>query len=244
MLDKKYVLAPFQELLDKCRNTVLFGLRILEKIDVFPEPTQEELVLLQFSTGHVGDVVDSKAVFKKWLLLTGFQDIHLCLRSALERLYVFKTSEKNVLIDGTELEKKLEKVSQLKLSDLLQKINSVADRPIEYKEHIDSINMVRNCLAHSHGIVADRFCNDKEEGKLIISGSRFKFFYRGSGGETVADFGKQGPENTSLNLSAEDFKMEFLKGQEITFSLREFFDILSTCIFIRADIGVLLERNN
>jgi hypothetical protein len=38
-----YVLAPFHSLLGDCQNNVLMGLRIVEKLDKFPEPTQEEL---------------------------------------------------------------------------------------------------------------------------------------------------------------------------------------------------------
>jgi hypothetical protein len=43
------------------------GLRIVEKLDKFPEPTQEELQFFQLSIGgQITDIVKSKTLFKRW----------------------------------------------------------------------------------------------------------------------------------------------------------------------------------
>src|SRR6266550_4186181 len=84
-LNKNYVLAPFHQLLSKCQTNVLLGLRLVEKIDHFPPQTPEELQFFQlsFQTVRVGqlDALDqTKALFARWVLTNGFEDIHSSMR--------------------------------------------------------------------------------------------------------------------------------------------------------------------
>jgi hypothetical protein len=53
---------------------------------------------------------------------------------------------------------------------------------------------------------------------------------------------QSGPENAALMLEAEDFVIEFAVGQPIQLSLKQFLDVLNTCIFLRADIALKLAN--
>ena len=73
-----------------------------------------------------------------------------------------------------------------------------------------------------------------------MRGRRFRLFLKRGEMEVLAEIGKPGPENAPLMLGAEDFVIEFPIGQAIQLSLRQFLDVLNTCIFLRADIDLKL----
>lgn len=249
-MNPNYVLAPFHKLLGDCQNNVLMGLRIVEKVDKFPEPTPEELKFFQLSMGgQVADYPKSKTLFKKWILINGFEDIHKCFRVTLERLYIFKTVEQNVKAGETSNYVKTEKQLQVKASNfyfdqLIKELNSLFDEPLKYQKQIESFNNARNCLVHTNGIVTPRHCNNTEKDKLTIFGNRFKMFFKKGDAETIAEIGKTGPENAALLLGAEEFQIEFSKDIEIELDLKQFLDIMNTCVFVQADIDVKLKKNS
>lgn len=76
-MKKNDVFAPMTELFRSQLPNVLMGMRLASTIGAFPEPTDEELKLqwvLNITQGI--DFCQSKALYKKWLLLKGFEDIH------------------------------------------------------------------------------------------------------------------------------------------------------------------------
>jgi len=244
-----YVLAPFHDLLVDCQNNVLMGLRIVEKLDKFPDPTQEELQFFQLSmVGQVTDIGKSKSKFKKWVLVNGFEDVHKCFRVTLERLFILKTVDNKTksgdIFNVGELEAELKvKASNLYFDQLVNSVNSLFPEPLQYQKHILSLNNARNCLIHTNGIVTTRHCNNAGKDKLSIIGNRFKMFFKKGEEETIAEIGEPGPENAALMLGAEEFQIEFARDKEIELSLKQFLDILNTCVFVRADIEEKLKKN-
>ena len=67
-------------------------------------------------------------------------------------------------------------------------------------------------------------------------------FFKTAQAEVLAELGKPGPKNSAL-LGAEEFQIEFGIGQLLEISLKQFIDILNTCVFIRADIESRLSKN-
>lgn len=248
-LNADYVLLPFQELIGNSQNNVLIGLRLVEKIDTFPEPTPEELQFNQiYFNGHITDLNHSKSLFKHWSLKNGFEDIHTAIRTTLERLYVFKFIEskmnQNSEFDFSELQKELlTKANKENFPTLLNKINDFFEEPLAFRKYIESINNARNCFVHRNGIVGKKDLNNINSDKLEILGRRFKTFFKKGDEEVVAELGKPGPENAALMLGAEEFKIEFNEGQKIDFRLKQFVDIINICVFIKADIEVRIVDN-
>lgn len=241
-LNPAYVLAPFQNLIANCQNNVLMGLRIVERVNELPLPTSEELQFLQLSFGAPPtDLEKNRSDFKRWLLLNGFEDIHGSIRVGLERLFVFETikaklkTSSNISID--EFEKELHsKVTKFHFPQLIGEVSSLFNEPFEYLRHAESYNAARNCLEHTNGVVTQRHCNNPEKDKIIIHGHRFKMFFKKDDQEVPAVLNKPGPENAALMLGAEEFQFEFSIGQPIELSLKQFVDVLNTCVFIQADI--------
>lgn len=79
-------------------------------------------------------------------------------------------------------------------------------------------------------------------GHNLITGNRFKMFYKKGDEEVLAEVGKPGPENAALMLGAEEFKIEFSIGDKLDITLKQFIDILNTCIFFNADVEEKLKR--
>lgn len=223
------------------------GLRIVEGVSALPLPTPEELQFLQLSFGGPPTEFEkSRSLFKRWILLNGFEDIHKSIRVALERLFVFGTvdlkmrSGSNINID--EFEKELRaKVTKFHYPQLIAEVGSLFDEPFEYQKHIESYNAARNCLEHTNGVVTERHCNNPEKDKLIIHGNKFKMFFKKDDEEVLAELGMPGPENAALMLGAEEFQVEFSLGQSLELSLKQFIDILNTCVFIQADLQSKLK---
>jgi len=93
-LNRNYVLAPFHMLMSNCQNNVLMGLRIVQTLEKFPDPTPEELHFFQLSfAGPPTDLSRARQHFKNWILAKGFGDIQKCIRATLERLFIFRTVE-------------------------------------------------------------------------------------------------------------------------------------------------------
>lgn len=248
-LNPNYVLEPFQQLLGHCQNNVLLGLRLSEKIEKFPDPTAEELQFMQiYLNRHIADIDQSKILYKQWILKNGFEEIHNCIRITLERLYVYKEIEvklnANPSVNITYLENELKlKANKFNFPDLTKNINIRFSEPLQYQKNIETINNARNCFVHRNGIVGSKDFNNNAKDKLIITGNRFKMFFKKGEDETPAEFGKPGPENAALMLGAEEFNIEFELGNSIDISLKQFIDILNTCIFFNADIDVKLKGN-
>ncbi len=92
ILNRSYVLEPFHTLISTCQNNVLLGLRIAEKVEVFPDPTAEELQFLQLAfASSIVDLGESKMGFRRWILLNGLRDINQCIGTTLQRFITFKT---------------------------------------------------------------------------------------------------------------------------------------------------------
>jgi hypothetical protein len=248
ILSRDEVLAPFAALMSNCQNNVLIGLRLAERAEKFPEPTPEELKILQVTFGeNLISFDESKALFRKWLLLNGFEEIHKCLRTTLEALYVFKRIEheaaSNPALDEHKRVKQLRSQARsFKHPQLVAQINLVFREPLEFQTEINSFNSARNCLVHANGVVARQYCNNEGKNKLIIYGRRMKLFFKKGELEVPAEIGATGPENAALLLGAEDFQIEFVEGQALDISLKQFREILSTCVFIHVHLAIRLSK--
>lgn len=249
-LNPAYVIIPFKQLLANCHNNVLLGLRLVEKIEKFPDPTNEEvqLIKIQLLLGdRASDISRTKELFKRWLLINGFEDIHNCIRTTLERLMVFKAIENQLLatpsldIKGIETALKT-KANKFNYPALLNAVHTELEDTLTYEKHLETINSARNCLVHRNSEVTRKDCNNDQKDKLIITGNRFKMFYKKGDEEVLAEVGKPGPENAALMLGAEEFKIEFSIGDKLDITLKQFIDILNTCIFFNADVEEKLKR--
>lgn len=246
-LNPNYVLQPFDSLIASSESFVLLGLRLVEKVESFPEPTEEEKnFAFQMNLGGQNFVPStSKLEFKKWILKKGFEDLHKSIRVVLERTFVYKSMEEIVKtggpIDFDRMEKELQvKASNFYFDQLVKNVSSFFAEVLKYEKHILSFNNARNCLIHTNGTVTARHCNNGKNDQLKIHGERFKLFFKNDDGEKPMRIGEPGPENAALMMSSESFEINTPINADIELDLKQFTDILNTTIFIRADLAVKL----
>jgi hypothetical protein len=247
ILNRNYVLEPFHNLISACQDNVLLGLRLVEKVGNFPGPTAEEMRFFQIAFGGPSDDLgQNKVRFKRWLLLNGLRDVNQCIGTTLQRFISFKTIEGETKqgstsnLDARERELR-HRLRRLHTPELIKKTNLLCSEPLILQKEIESFNLARNCLEHAAGIVAKGFCNNPQADKLIIFGRRFKVFFKRGEEEVLAQLGKPGPENAALMLGAENFEIQFALDQSVELSLKQFLDVLNTCVFLRADIEEKLK---
>jgi hypothetical protein len=221
---------------------VLLGLRLAEKVETFPGPTTEEIQFFQMRLGGPSDDLgQSKARFKRWILLNGLRDVNQCIGTTLQRFIVFKTIEGEMKLNSTSnieaRENELRhELRRLHTPELIKRANLLCSEALIFQKEIESFNSARNCLEHAVGTVTKRFCNSPQKDKLIIFGRRFKLFFKRGEEEVPAQLGERGPENTALTLGVETFEIQFALDQSIELSIKQFLDVLNTCVFVRADI--------
>jgi hypothetical protein len=241
-LNRSYVLEPFHSLINACQTNVLLGLRLTEKIETFPGPTAEEIQFFQMKFGGApDDLGQSKVRFKRWILVNGLRDINQCIGTTLQRFIIFKTIKDEMTSHSMphieERENQLrDHLRVLHTPALIERTNLLCSTPLALQKEIESFNRARNCLEHAVGNVTRRFCNNPQKDKLIIFGRRFKIFFKRGEEEVLAQLGKPGPENAELMLGSENFEIQFALDQSIELSLKQFLDVLNTCIFVMADI--------
>lgn len=246
MMNPNYVLAPFDSLIAESENYVLLGLRLVAKIESFPEPTEDEKQFaFQMNLGGQNFPLDtSKNLFKKWILKKGFEELHKSIRVVLERLYVFLSVKSNIgqNINIEELQSSLTiEATNLFYDQLIKQVNDLLDEPLLLDKHILSFNNVRNCLIHTNGRLTARHCNNSTKDELVLVGRRIKMFYKNEVEEKPFVKGEPGLVNAALILGAEDFEIIFNINQEIELDMKQFIEVLNTCVFIRADIDVKLK---
>ncbi len=235
-MQKNEVLASFDELLREQLPNILIGLRLVENVACFPEPIEEELKLQWVLNFQGQDFSYNKAQYKKWLLLKGFEDIHKTISKCLRQTLVYERIKR----EGSISEQNIEKIRKLSYPDLIDKVQTACGKIFSHKKELDSFNLVRNALIHDNGVISETRLKSGED-KLILYGAYPILFFQDGDRRVPMEIGKPGPAGAGLMMGAEKFQIAFSVGEVITFSLKEFVNIVSTCIFIRADIGVMLE---
>jgi hypothetical protein len=205
-LNRNYVLEPFHNLIGACQNNVLLGLRLVEEVEAFPGPTAEEAQFFQLRFREpAADLGQSKASFKRWILLKGLGDIHQCIGATLQRFIIFQTIGTEIKLTSTldvdARERTLRTILRpLSYPQLIDKANLLCSQPLILHEKLATFNNARNCLEHAGGTVTKHFCNSPQKDKLIILGSRVKLFFKRGEEEVPAEIGEPGPENAAFMM--------------------------------------------
>jgi len=223
------------------RRTCCWGLGSWKKWRHSPVPQPKTRAFQSRFQKPAAGLDESKARFKRWIILKGLGDMHQCIGATPQRFIIFRTIAGELKLNSVlDIEARERALSQclrsLSYPDLIARANGLCSAPLIMEKQIETFNKARNCLEHSGGVVIKRFCNNPQQDKLIIQGRRMKLFFKRGDEETPAKIRTSGPENAALMLGAEDFEIDFTIGQHVELSLAQFVDILNTCVFLRADI--------
>lgn len=237
-MKKTEVFQPMDELLKNQIPNVLMGIRLADKVDAFPDATDEEQKLqwfLSISQGY--SFLQGREEYKSWLFLKGFEDIHRAIEETFKRMLIYKLN-----IDGVNSNTKIDGIRRLGYTDLLAEVVSSFDHSFSHKDRFDSLNKLRNTLVHAHGFVVKKNCNNEDKNALIFYGGRNLLFWQDSDGKQIPmQIGRASPQNSALMMTEERFQISFLIGEKVNLSLSQFVDIFWTCMFIRSELETILD---
>lgn len=237
MLEKIEIIIPLERFISNQLPNVLMGIRLVEQIENFPEPTEEERKLqlyLKLSKQH--GITQSKKLFKKWIFLKGFEELYQTIRETLELIWVYNKIQIN---DPDNLEKLKERAGYIKYPKLINEIETMTGKKFFHRKELDSLNNARNCLIHANGLVSHLYCNNDEKNALIICASKILLFWQNGIQKVPMEIGKPSPMNTPLMMGAERFQIKFSIGNFIELSLNEFVDIISFCFLFKSEIELI-----
>lgn len=230
------VLNPLLSQLSLCQNIILFGLRSIEMINEFPKETKEEEEAFLMHIGEpISDLKHQKKIYTDWLIKKGFEDLSKGLKLALIEAYFYVSiiEKKETLRAYQDFINEVEQLRKTALEQsmpgLLSKVTPYLNKELNYIEEVSSINLGRNCLVHSDGIVTNRHINDKENDRLNIKGIQFKLFYEQEDKEVEIKSGSFVPGNTNVRLKLEPFSLSFQKSQHLEITIQDFNNFVKTC---------------
>ena len=247
-LNPNGITTPLQRILRESFNNVAVGLQAVAQYQ-----TELDLNLptsfVQFRIGDQGEKLtkdqleDLKGNFRTWLLTRAFEDFIKAVFAALQEAYLYCEVMAGPPITLTSQDKvkawlETMKADALKfnLPTLMNRVSSRLKSSLDVRDHILSINKVRNCLEHRHGIIRQKDINDSAKNALVMKWRRMKVFYEKDGKEIEVRLGAeiQGPAKVMFRF--EDTTKFFKLGERIQLSVDEFNEVMLTCSLLGQEI--------
>ncbi len=239
--DRGYVWEPFIQDMHRCQSNLHTGLSTAELLAKLPKAEMHSFewpFIMSFDAGgKVLEREENQDLFRQWVLLKAFGDLHKCLRSAMERLYVVKTICAELTSDPNLNVVRRERLLRRTASHLaLTKLFVGKGTELKFQQYLQSFNLARNCLEHTDGIVTVEHCNNAAKDKLLIYGIRFGVVVKRDDIESIHKLDEPIPPGAKTRLGAEPSKIEFDIGQQIRLSMEDFSDVLNGCLLTGLDI--------
>ena len=247
-LNPNGILAPLHRILRESLNNVALGLHAVDQYetDVLPNlPTS-------FFHFRIGDreekLTDAqlealKERYRMWMLTTAFGEFTKAVFAALREAYLLcevatscRGTRKSLDEVRADIESIRTKAQKLALPTLVDGVSARLRAPLALREHVLSINKVRNCLEHRHGVVTKLDINDQANSALAVKWRRSKIFYEKDGREIEVTIGSivEGPATVMHKF--EDATKVFKLSERIRLTVDEFNEVMFTCYLLGQDI--------
>ena len=247
-LNPKGIVAPLHRILRESLDNVALGLHAVEqyKTDTPPNlPTS----FFHFRIGHQeekltnGQLEALKESYRTWMLTTAFGELIKGVIAAFREAYLlcevvatWPGSAKSPDQVGADIDSLRAEAQKLNLPTLVDRVSARLKASLGLQDHVLSINKVRNCLEHRHGIVTKLDINDQVNNALALKWRRNKLFYEKDGTEIEVTIGSivEGP--ATVMQKYEDATKVFKLGEPIRLTVDEFNEVMFTCYVLGQDI--------
>ena len=134
------------------------------------------------------------------------------------------------------------KAQKFDLPTLMDRVSARLESPLDLRERVLSINKVRNCLEHRHGVVTKLDINYSPNNTLVMKWRRSKIFCEKDGKEIEVKAGSiiEGPATVMHKF--EDATKVFKLGERIRLTIDEFNQVMFTCNVLGQDFVSKLPR--
>ena len=162
-------LIPLQQTLVECSNAVYFGLSTIDTLIELPESIHAEDEF-SYHSPYGGELTLDvrKEIYRNWLIRKGFEDLIKAITNLLIeiiRFYDIHSELKNTKSWEAYQQlmiKPFHKLTKKHYPELMKIVKLHLNDNLLLEEEIDSINKVRNCLAHRNGFVTPEDFNSED----------------------------------------------------------------------------------
>jgi hypothetical protein len=192
--------------------------------DYKPKPTLEE----------------QKIITLNWVMQHVFEDfingLMKSFKAAYKYLKIYALSKEPPMTKSRgQIEEYLQQIEidieKLHFPDFIGKIESLLGRELPFKEEIKSVNQIRNCLVHRHGIVGEKDIKGLSQKSLRLKWVSLETTTMKDGQEKSLSFDvrKEGIVVDNLVLKHVEKEKAFQLGEKISLNINEFNGVTFTC---------------
>lgn len=189
-----------------------------------------------------------------WAIRKGFEDFIIGLTKSFKETYKllalreFALNQPDTLSyeEFEETVSKIEKeIEKFNVPIFISKIEKFLGKEVPLKKEICSINRVRNCLVHRHGVVSDRDISENENALNLYWLNIEYWTYDGDKKIPITfEVRKKGMTINNLSHKIVECSKSFSKNEEVTIDVNQFNGIATTCAEYANRIFELLPKEN
>jgi hypothetical protein len=250
------IIQPLLGVLNDIKNNLLFGLNLLthsnielvSKIDFF-----ENRGLIDFGKGDNNPEI-IKENFKNWLITKALEDLikglQFSIGKALGHCKLIRLICKNSRRTKNEIEFELsminKKIRKAHFPNLIEDLEIITGNKLNLKQHILSINKIRNCLTHRYGIVREDDLNS--EGVLELKWKKLSIMLASNDNKKevkILDRIVINPgEQSKIYTQFKDTSKLFQKDEKIVLDYIELSDIFLTCFLFGKELLKIMPASD
>lgn len=188
-----------------------------------------------------------------WVLRKAFEDFITGLTKSLQEAYKYLriytlSQNKSYFKTRKELEDELKiiesEIEKFHFPDFIERIEKLLNKKLPLRKEILSINQIRNCLVHRHGIIGPkdvRYSRSKDLRLTWLSLSLWTI-QEGKHIELNIESRKKGIIITNILPKTTNHERIFQLGDKISFSINEFNGMEYTCVTFVQELFQLIPR--
>ncbi|QTO17921.1 hypothetical protein [Burkholderia seminalis] len=228
---------------------VRFAFHAMEQIDLsVPPPVAGEAISYDMGSGPAS-AEERRRFYENWILSKAFTELARGIRETLEEAYLFTRivgllQRPTTLTDFRAEESRARVWAQgAMFPALIAAVSAALTEPLTFSSEFESLQKVRNCLEHRAGIVGARDIG--RNGSLVLNLPRLKIFYYRGTEEIELESGARiepGDDREHVQICARRVtrEREYVLGERVTFSVRDFHEIAFSChLFVHDLVGKL-----
>jgi carbamoylphosphate synthase large subunit len=125
--------------------------------------------------------------------------------------------------------------NRMNFKNLMREVNAGLKEPLAFEEEFLSLQKVRNCLEHRHGIVAEIDVDHSNGMRLALPHT--KIFFVKDGQEIEVAMGQRFKEETAISIRLVTRERFFSLGSRVAFSREEFDEIAMGSWLFASDLA-------
>ncbi|HEV2553232.1 MAG TPA: hypothetical protein VGV17_05690 [Bosea sp. (in: a-proteobacteria)] len=246
MLNADGVVGPALGSMRRASEIVAFMLNTIATTDLSKSPRPAEAQSLGLAFDDMPADYDRAKDFSDWVLERGFRDLAHGIRMSLEEAYLYvdfaRNPPQNVpVVQVYERETIVRRAgNKLNFVQLLAAVNAGLRAPLSFDDEFLSLQKVRNCLEHRHGVVGPQDVDHANGMRLVLP--CVKLFFKRDDEEIDIEAGQYFAEETEILYRRDMIERFFPLSSRVIFSPTEFDNIAMACVFFASDLGQKLPQ--